>query len=91
MIFGFCFPLCYRCTFIVLLFFITLFICYKHKKDFNIWMMLLCLLPMITDGCLQTFYGIESTNIRRAVTGGLFGFALGVMVSKLYSYVDKRL
>ena len=32
-ILGFCFPLCYRCTFIVILFIMTLYIAYKHKKN----------------------------------------------------------
>lgn len=52
---------------------------------------MLCLIPMIIDGTLQTFGGIESTNIRRMITGGIFGFGLGGIVSKLHGYVDKRL
>jgi hypothetical protein len=45
---------------------------------------------MIIDGCLQVFYNIESTSFRRALTGGLFGFACGGMVSYIYDLIDYR-
>ncbi|MEG0367358.1 MAG: DUF2085 domain-containing protein [Coprobacillus sp.] len=90
-IFGVCLPLCYRCTFILLLFCITLFISYKYKKDLPIWILIICLIPMIIDGGLQTFMNIESTNLRRILTGSVFGFGLGMMIAKTYRYVDQRL
>ena len=89
-IFGFCFPLCYRCTFVVILFSITLYISYKYKRSIPIYVIILCMLPMIIDGSLQTFFGIMSHNFRRALTGALFGFALGMLVTKAYIYIDKK-
>ncbi|MEG0365834.1 MAG: DUF2085 domain-containing protein [Coprobacillus sp.] len=90
-IFGYCFPLCYRCTFVVICFLITLYLCYRYQSDLKLGMLLLCLVPMILDGCIQTFWGIESTNLRRAITGGLFGYALGAIVYKILKYVNERL
>jgi len=89
-IFGFCFPLCYRCTFIFLFFLITLFYNHYHSQKVHRYILILCLIPMIVDGCMQTFWGIESTNIRRILTGSLFGFGLGGIVSYLYTWVDLR-
>ena len=40
-ILGFCFPLCYRCTFIVILFIMTLYIAYKHKKTIPLYVIFL--------------------------------------------------
>lgn len=89
-IFGFCFPLCYRCTFIVLLFFITLFILYKYKKKLPWSLIIIAMMIMIVDGGLQTFFGIMSTNLRRSLTGGLFGVALGAVVTRIYMYLDQE-
>lgn len=88
-ILGICFPLCYRCTFIFLAFFITLFIIYK-KEQINIKYVWILLLPMIIDGSLQTFLMIESTNIRRSLTGMLFGIAVAMIVKKIYVFIDKK-
>ena len=79
-LFGFCFPLCYRCTFIILFFLFTFYYCYKMNKKGNLSIMILCMIPMMIDGCIQTFLGIESTNIRRVITGTLFGYGLGYFI-----------
>ena len=84
------FPLCYRCLFIVLGCFITLIICYRKKIKISLWIILLCVIPMIFDGGIQTFFGIISTNVRRSITGGLFGFGIGAFLSKLYMYLDEK-
>lgn len=89
-ILGFCFPLCYRCTFIVILFIMTLYIAYKHKKTIPLYVIFLCMLPMIIDGSLQTFWGMMSNNLRRALTGAVFWYALGMLVTKAYIYIDKK-
>lgn len=89
-IFGFCFPLCYRCTFIALFFFITLFILYQYKKKLPWYFIIIAVLIMTIDGGLQTFFGIMSTNLRRSLTGGLFGIALGAFVTRLYLYLDQE-
>lgn len=89
-LFGFCFPLCYRCTFLFLGFFIALVVCYRYKKTIPIMLSIICLLPMIIDGGLQTFFGIMSTNLRRTLTGGLFGVAMGIIVARIYVYIDQK-
>lgn len=76
-----CFPLCYRCMMFVICFLLTLKF---GKKQHYPWAILLCfLLPMVIDGCMQTFYGVESHNLRRMITGGLFGFSMGQMICQI--------
>ena len=77
---NFVFPLCFRCMFIFI-FFISSFILFiKKKVKFNKMLFLisfLILIPMIIDGSVQTFLSVESTNLRRSITGSLFGLGLG--------------
>lgn len=42
----------------------------------NVWIMVVMMLPLITDGTLQRLTSYESRNIRRLITGILFGIAL---------------
>lgn len=88
--FGICFPLCYRCTFILLFFFLTIVYCFYSHKKINRYFLIGCLFPMIIDGCLQTFFGIESTNLKRTITGAVFGIGIGGMISYLYTWIDLR-
>lgn len=87
---NFCFPLCYRCMFIVIMFFVVLCITHWYHKKLNLVFAFCILVPMIVDGCLQTFIGIESTNVRRSITGALFGIGLGIIVSHIYAFIDRR-
>ena len=77
---NFVFTLCFRCMFIFI-FFISSFILFiKKKVKFNKMLFLisfLILIPMIIDGSVQTFLSVESTNLRRSITGSLFGLGLG--------------
>lgn len=41
---------------------------------------IILMIPMILDGSLQYFMGIESTNFRRGITGGLFGVAVAIII-----------
>ncbi|WP_028042808.1 DUF2085 domain-containing protein [Candidatus Stoquefichus massiliensis] len=87
---GYCFLLCYRCTFIILAFLITLLIFYHKKVKLPIWLLILCMVPMIVDGSLQTFFGVMSENWRRALTGSFFGFGLAGLIAILYMHMDER-
>lgn len=42
----------------------------------NIWAAAALLLPLVVDGTVQLLTDYESTNLRRLVTGFLFGFGL---------------
>ncbi len=41
-----------------------------------LWLTLMLMLPMIVDGLVQLRTAYESTNLRRVITGGLFGWGL---------------
>ena len=84
----FCFPLCYRCTFILLFTFLTLL--YRKNKMLSLKWIIVLLCPMVIDGMLQTFFHIMSTNVRRSLTGALFGIALGYILKRVYFYIDKE-
>jgi len=89
--FGFCFPLCYRCLSFVVMFVLVLYWGHKKHQQYPWYVIIILLIPMIVDGCLQTFFGIESTNIRRIITGGMFGIGLGLFTTKLFIIVDRNI
>jgi len=69
---NFVFPLCYRCLGVIIggifSYYITL----------NIYVSLLLMVPFFIDTTLQYSHIKESTNIRRFITGILFGVALNI-------------
>ncbi len=89
---DFCFPLCTRCTsmmFFSFLFYI-LFIKKKIKLPSVITTIIMCI-PLVVDGTLQYFFGIESTNFRRLVTGFLWGYGMaGFLANLYYCFPEKR-
>lgn len=88
--YGYCFPLCYRCTFFFILFLLTLMLFYRYQVKIPWYVIMIAMVFMIVDGGLQTFFGIMSTNIRRSITGGMFGFAIGAMVTRIFLYLDTK-
>lgn len=72
---GYQFPICARCTGILLgeiLGLITGIIVHKY----TLWLLLL-MLPLVLDGCVQLLFDkYESNNTRRLFTGLCFGFTL---------------
>jgi len=84
-IFGYTFLFCYRCTFtgigaimgLILIFGLKLYKKLNRVKVYKqILIVFILLLPMIIDGSLQYFIGIESDNIRRSVTGFIAGIGI---------------
>ena len=77
------FPICARCTgelVGILTGLITY--CFWHIK----WQIAILILPpMIADGFLQSITSYESNNLKRFVTGFMFGYGLAVLF--LYSTV----
>lgn len=48
--------------------------------------MIACLIPLIVDGSVQMFSRYESTNIRRLITGILFGLGLVSTAVKIHLF-----
>ena len=89
---NFVFPLCFRCMFIFIFFILSFLIFIKSKIKLNKYLFIISsiiLIPMIIDGSIQTFFSIESTNIRRSITGSLFGLGLGYILYYCYYYFLK--
>lgn len=77
---GIVFPLCFRCMSFVLglyLVIITLLVFTPKPRIILLGIAVLCILPCLADGLLQTFTGYESQNIRRIVFGFLCGLGAG--------------
>lgn len=68
------FPLCARCTGELVGILAALgSIAFVRSP---LWMLPVLMVPMVLDGGIQMFTSYESGNIRRLITGMLFGFAL---------------
>lgn len=68
------FPICARCTGELMGMLVSVFSCFFFRLP--LFWAILIMLPMIVDGLVQMFTAYESNNIRRVVTGFLFGFGL---------------
>lgn len=66
-------PLCARCTGIALGHVAALAIAPFHRFQYTI---LVLIIPMAMDGTVQYFTTYRSNNVKRVVTGFLYGFAL---------------
>ncbi|RMD02317.1 DUF2085 domain-containing protein [Clostridium autoethanogenum] len=87
-IFGRCFFLCWRCT-MVMVFSIISTIAMQYidvslamSGTFRIIGVIL-MIPMIFDGSIQYFLKKDSTNVRRAITGSLFGIGVTIIEFQL--------
>ena len=81
-IFGHPFILCWRCSMVA--FGATLTQIVIETGEIRISLMAACisiclLIPMISDGFLQYYGSVESTNLRRALTGLLFGSGAAII------------
>ncbi len=68
------FPICARCTGILIGYLIGI-IYILTFKEIHIFLELLLMLPLLIDGTLQYFGYFQSTNIRRLLTGILAGIS----------------
>jgi len=71
------FPVCARCTGELAGILMGIICAFFFRPP--LWLCLALMAPMVIDGFVQLLTSYESTNIRRCITGCLFGFAL-VMV-----------
>lgn len=79
-------PLCARCTGVLLGLIAAPAIALVWRAP--ILLCLAALLPLIADGTVQTATRYESTNLRRLITGLLFGVALATLLihSAIFAY-----
>ena len=68
------FPICARCTGELVGMIVSLISCFFFRLP--IWVCILMLVPLIVDGTIQMFTKYESNNLKRFVTGVLFGYGL---------------
>lgn len=73
------FPICARCTGELAGIILSIFSCFFFRCTLLI--SLLLLIPMITDGFIQSLTDYESTNLRRFATGLLFGYGLFMLLA----------
>lgn len=82
-IFGQPFLLCWRCTGVMISFIVMVVVRDFVNISFGVFEVIsgvLLMLPMIFDGYIQYFLKHESTNLRRSVTGILFGIGFSLVV-----------
>lgn len=86
-IFGQTFVLCWRCTGVMLSLVLMVIIrCFVNISfgAFQVVLGSLMMLPIVVDGCVQYFFEYESTNIRRVMTGAMFGVGFSLVAFVLY-------
>ena len=86
-IFGFCFPLCYRCTGVLIGAVFALITNLTGIIPNNAIVALICvvlMLPLIIDGIRQFYFNKLSNNPMRMITGIAFGFSLSKIIYFLY-------
>ena len=78
-IFNFCFPLCWRCTSIIIGYIVgsIIHISFSEGKSYLFFVGVLCM-PCFVDYYLQQKVNIISTNSRRILTGLLAGIGISV-------------
>lgn len=77
------FPICARCTGQLIGIILGIPIIFKLKNVDFIYIFLLSI-PLILDGSIQFFTKYESNNIKRLITGILFGISLIFILAKVH-------
>ena len=78
---GYQFPVCARCTGVIISYFLALILFKKYKVPWQLCIIMAGI--MLTDWSLQYFGIKESTNSRRLVTGLIGGFGLNTLKLKI--------
>lgn len=80
---GYQFPLCARCSGIVFGYILALILfCFGFIMP--IWLCVILAIPLIIDGGIQLVFNIMSNNIRRFVTGTIYGVAVVDFITKFF-------
>lgn len=83
---GYQFPLCARCTGITVGYLLSVLLCVMHII-FPLWVSVIMLIPLLFDGGIQLLFCIMSNNIRRAVTGILYGLGFVQSIASVCLYL----
>ena len=91
-LFGYKLAVCARCTSIYFGFLVTSLIypLFKKVDDRETpgkWLLIFSLIPMGLDGGIQLLTRYESTNLIRAITGGIFGLILPLYIIPVYNII----
>lgn len=72
---GKAFILCWRCSMVIISFMFVHVLYFYRIVDFKLewWQIGLLLCPLVIDGLVQKYTAYESNNLKRIVTGGMFG------------------
>lgn len=86
---GYQFPVCARCSGIIISTILAYIICYKRK--ISLWINVVMIASMVIDGSIQ-YIGIqESNNLRRFITGCMGGFGLNAIRMRIYIFLLEKL
>ncbi len=83
---GYHFPVCARCTGIIIGYIISFMYAIYFKK-IKFLFEVIWIVPMAFDGLLQLFTNYSSTNTKRFLTGVLAGFGLIQMFKSLVLFI----
>ncbi len=78
------FPICARCTGELVGMVTSALVCIFWLPPW--WIVGILAVPMLVDGFVQLLTEYESTNLRRVITGLLFGYALVAAFAKLSAW-----
>ena len=86
---DFVFPLCARCTGIVVGALVITIINFKYYKTYKYILLvsILLLFPMIIDGVMQYVFSVESTNLRRVITGFIFSIGMVNIIFYIFNKI----
>jgi len=81
---GYQFPLCARCTGIAIGHFASLLVSPFHTFNYIISILLF---PLAIDGTVQYFTSYTSNNLKRVITGILYGFAFTSVTLRIFKTI----
>lgn len=84
------FPVCARCTG-VHIGYITFPLFVFNVIEINLLWTMLLIIPTYIDGLIQAYLNIESTNIRRFITGLMSGVGMMSLVSIIGKYIGSQI
>ncbi|MCM1233353.1 MAG: DUF2085 domain-containing protein [Ruminococcus flavefaciens] len=85
---GYQFPVCARCTGIIIGYIFSIFYCILCPK-ISIWIILLLIVPMAVDGLIQYVSMYRSNNIKRLITGFFAGFGFIQLIKNVILCIIK--